>query len=58
MVEGYDLLYQRVAKTLLTRLGSNPFHQGVWFYCYGVNRTKGESRGSILIERVGEESLR
>jgi len=27
MVEGYDLLYQRVAKTLLTRLGSNPFHQ-------------------------------
>lgn len=27
MIEGYDLLYQRVAKVLLTRLGSNPYHQ-------------------------------
>jgi len=26
MVGGYDLLYQKVAKCLLTRIGSNPFH--------------------------------
>ena len=26
MIEGYDLLYQKVAKVLLTRIGSNPYH--------------------------------
>jgi phage baseplate assembly protein W len=54
MVGGYDLLYQRVAKILLTERGSNPYHL---FYGSTADRLIGQKVSAGVISSL-KESVR
>jgi len=57
IVEGYDLLYQNIAKTLLTIQGSNPYHDWYGSNAVGLVGKKSSTALPSLIRQSVKEAL-
>ena len=56
-IEGYDLLYQNIAKTLLTIQGSNPYHEWYGSNAVGLVGKKSTTALPALIRQSVKEAL-
>jgi len=56
-IEGYDLLYQNIAKTLLTIQGSNPYHEWYGSNAVGLVGKKSTTALPSLIRQSVKEAL-